>query len=88
VSLQATELLPLLLDTAPADAASREALERLSSWNREFAPESAAAAAALARMPEDELGETPLGTVRVPTPRAGGGTDSTARASLTASSRR
>jgi penicillin amidase len=70
VSLQATELLPLLLDTAPADAASREALARLSSWNREFAPDSAAAAtyaawyAALARMPEDELGETPLGTVR------------------------
>ena len=94
VSLQATELLPLLLDTAPADAASRDALARLSSWNREFAPDSAAAAtyaawyAELARMPEDELGETPLGTVRVPTPRAGGGTDSTARASLTASSRR
>ena len=70
VSLQATEVLPLLLDTAPADAASRDALARLSSWNREFSPDSAAAAiyaawyAALARMPEDELAGAPAGTVR------------------------
>jgi penicillin amidase len=70
VSLQATELLPLLLSTAPADAASRDALAMLSSWNREFAPDSAAAAiyaawySGLAKMPEDELGDTPLGTVR------------------------
>jgi len=70
VSLQATEVLPLLLDTAPADAASKDALVRLSSWNREFSPDSAAAAiyaawyAALARMPEDELAGAPAGTVR------------------------
>jgi penicillin amidase len=70
VSLQATELLPLLLSTVPADAASRDALATLSSWNREFAPDSAAAAIyaawynGLAKMPEDELGDTPLGTVR------------------------
>ena len=70
VSLQATELLPLLLSTVPADAASRDALATLSSWNREFAPDSAAAAIyaawynGLAKMPEDELGDTPPGTVR------------------------
>jgi penicillin amidase len=70
VSLQATEVLALLLDTAPADAASRDALARLSSWNREFSPDSAAAAiyaawyAALARVPEDELAGAPAGTVR------------------------
>ncbi len=70
VSLQASELLPLLLRTTPADAPSRDALARLSKWNREFAPGSAAAAiyaawyTELARMPEDELGATPSGTVR------------------------
>ena len=70
VSLQAEELLPLLLGTAPADAPSREALRRLRDWNREFAPESAAAAIyaawyrELARMPEDELGSVPPGVVR------------------------
>ena len=70
VSLQAQELLPLLLDTVPADAPSREALVRLRAWNREFAPESTAAAiyaawyVELARMPEDELGAVPLGVVR------------------------
>jgi penicillin G amidase len=70
VSLQATDLLPLLLSTTPADAASREALATLSSWNRESAPDSAAAAiyaawyTMLAKMPEDELGGTPAGTVR------------------------
>jgi penicillin amidase len=70
VSLQATELLPLLLDTVPADAPSRDALATLARWNREFAPESSAAAiyaawyAALSRMPQDELGETPLGGLR------------------------
>ena len=70
VSLQAGELLPLLLDTAPADAPSEDALSRLRAWNREFAPESAAAAiyaawyAGLARMPEDELGQVPPGVVR------------------------
>jgi penicillin amidase len=70
VSLQATELLPLLLDTMPTDAASRDALGRLSSWNREFAPGSVPASiyaawyVELARMPQDELGETPPGTVR------------------------
>jgi penicillin amidase len=70
VSLQASELLPLLLDTVPADAPSRDALRRLRAWNREFAPESAAATiyaawyTGLARMPEDELGRTPPGVVR------------------------
>ncbi|HEV8610037.1 MAG TPA: penicillin acylase family protein [Thermoanaerobaculia bacterium] len=70
VSLQAIELLPLLLSTAPADAGSRDAIARLSSWNREFAPDSAAAAiyaawySGLAKMPEDELGATPLGAIR------------------------
>ena len=70
LSLQATELLPFLLDTVPADAPSREALATLAKWNREFAPDSAAAAiyaawyAALSRMPQDELGETPLGGLR------------------------
>jgi penicillin amidase len=70
VSLQATDLLPLLLDTVPADAASQKALATLARWNREFAPESAAAAiyaawyAALSRLPQDELGETPLGGLR------------------------
>ena len=70
VSLQAADLLPLLLRTAPADAESRDALAKLSAWNREFAPDSAAAAiyaawyAGLARMPEDELGSTPPGVVR------------------------
>ncbi|HEX5134795.1 MAG TPA: penicillin acylase family protein, partial [Thermoanaerobaculia bacterium] len=70
VSLQATELLPLLSATAPADDASRKALSTLSAWNCEFAPDSAAAAiyaawyAELARMPEDELGSTPPGAVR------------------------
>ena len=66
-SLQAGDLLPLLLDTEPADAASRDALSRLRAWNREFAPESGAAAiyaawyAGLARMPQDELRATPPG---------------------------
>jgi penicillin amidase len=70
VSLQAAELLPVLLETKPADVASRDALSRLRAWNREFAPDSPAAAiyaawySGLARMPQDELGSTPLGTVR------------------------
>jgi penicillin amidase len=70
VSLQAADLLPLLLSTAPADAASRDALATLSTWNREFAPDSTAAAIyaawyiMLAKMPEDELGGTSAGTVR------------------------
>lgn len=70
VSLQASALLPLLLDTVPADPASREALAILAAWNRDFSPGSGAAAiyaawyAALSRMPQDELGETPLGGLR------------------------
>jgi penicillin G amidase len=70
VSLQATDLLPLLLATVPADAASRDALARLATWNREFAPDSVPAAiyaawyTMLAKMPEDELAGAPLGTVR------------------------
>jgi penicillin G amidase len=60
-SLQAEDLVPLILDTAPADAASRDALARLSAWNRDMDPDSPGAAiyaawfVELARMPEDEL---------------------------------
>ena len=67
---QAEELLPLLLDTAPLDAASRSALEKLRGWNREMAPESVPAAiyaawfVELAKMPEDELGQTPRGRTK------------------------
>jgi penicillin amidase len=70
VSLQATDLLPLLLDTAPADAPSGDALARLRSWDRQFSPDSAPAAiyaawySELAGMAIDELGATPLGGVR------------------------
>jgi penicillin amidase len=69
-SEQADELLPLLLDTKPADAASERALALLRAWDRDFAPESAAATiyaawyTALSAMPEDEAGDAPLGSVR------------------------
>ena len=70
-SLQAGELLPLLLrGTLPADAASRDALQRLAGWDREMAPESVPAAiyaawfVELAKMPEDELGDVPRGRTR------------------------
>jgi penicillin amidase len=69
-SEQAGDLLPLLLDTAPADEAARDALARLKSWDREFAPDSVPASiyaawyTALSAMPEDELAGTPLGSVR------------------------
>ncbi len=69
-SEQADELLPLLLDTKPADPASRDALERLARWNRDFEPDSVPASiyaawyTALSAMPEDEAGEVPLGSVR------------------------
>ena len=69
-SEQADELLPLLLDTKPADAASARALATLRAWDRDFGPESPAAAiyaawyTALSAMPEDEAGEAPLGSVR------------------------
>lgn len=67
---QAEELLPLLLDTAPRDARSRDALERLRGWNREMAPESVPASiyaawfVELAKMPQDELGQIPRGRTR------------------------
>jgi penicillin amidase len=67
---QADDLLPLLLDTAPLDAASRDALERLRAWNREMAPDSVPASiyaawyVELAKMPEDELGAVPRGSTR------------------------
>lgn len=70
VSYQARELLPLLLDTVPKDAASRDALERLRAWDRSFSAESVPASiyaawyAALSSMPEDELGESQPGNVR------------------------
>ena len=69
-SEQADELLPLLLDTRPEDATSRDALERLKVWDRTFSPDSVAASiyaawyTALSSMPEDELGKTPAGSVR------------------------
>jgi penicillin amidase len=69
-SLEADELLPLLLDTAPAGAASRDALERLRRWDRVMAPDSIPASlyaawfVALAKMPEDELGKVPRGSTR------------------------
>jgi penicillin amidase len=69
-SEQADELMPLLLDTRPSDAASEHALALLRSWNRDFDPDSAPAAiyaawyTALSAMPEDEAGGTPLGSVR------------------------
>jgi penicillin amidase len=69
-SLQARDLLPLLLDTRPAGAASAQALERLRRWDRAFAPDSVPAAiyaawyARLSEMPQDELGTTPAGGVR------------------------
>jgi len=61
-SEQADELLPLLLGTQPADASSRDALERLRSWNRDFTPDSVPASiyaawyTALSTLAEDELG--------------------------------
>jgi penicillin amidase len=69
-SEQADDLLPLLLDTEPADEASRDALVRLRSWEREFAPDSVPAAiyaawyTTLSAMPEDELAGVPAGSVR------------------------
>jgi penicillin amidase len=70
VSLQARDLLPLLLDTRPANPASARALERLRVWDRAFPPDSVPAAiyaawyARLSEMPQDELGATPSGSVR------------------------
>jgi len=67
-SLQAEELLPLLLRTAPLDAPSRDALERLRGWNREMAPESVPASiyaawfVELAKMPEGRLRGVPRGS--------------------------
>jgi penicillin amidase len=70
VSLQARDLLPLLLDTRPASPASARALERLRLWDRAFSRDSVPAAiyaawyARLSEMPQDELGATPSGSVR------------------------
>ena len=69
-SLQAAEMLPLLLDTVPADAASKDALERLRGWNHEMAPDSVPAAiyaawfVELAKMPEGRLKGSPRGRTR------------------------
>jgi penicillin amidase len=69
-SNQARELLPLLLDTKPSDAAGRDALERLSRWDGTFGGDSVPASiyaawyAALSTMPDDELGESVPGNVR------------------------
>lgn len=70
ISYQARDLLPLLLDTKPADGASRQALDRLRTWKYDFSPESTVASiyaawyTALSSMPVDELGDTPLGNLR------------------------
>ena len=70
VSYQARDMIPLLLDTKPADEASREALERLRGWSFEFAPDSVPATiyaawyTALSSMPEDELEEPAAAGVR------------------------
>jgi penicillin G amidase len=70
VSLQAEDLLPLLLDTRPAGPRSARALEMLRGWHRAFSPDSVPAAiyaawyARLSEMPQDELGPTPAGSVR------------------------
>jgi penicillin amidase len=69
-SLQVEELLPLLLDTIPADAASREALEKLRVWNREMSPGSIPASiyaawfVELAKIPEPRLSDIPRGRTR------------------------
>ncbi|MEP6992984.1 MAG: penicillin acylase family protein [Acidobacteriota bacterium] len=69
-SLQAEELLPLLLGTVPPDAASKDALDRLRGWDCVMAPESVPAAiyaawfVELAKMPQDELKDTPRGRTR------------------------
>jgi penicillin amidase len=70
LSLQAEELLPLLLDTKPADTASARALRLLKGWDREFGPDSVPASiyaswyAKLSEMAQDELRDTPAGNVR------------------------
>jgi penicillin amidase len=70
VSLQAADLLPLLLGTRPPGAAASRALQRLKDWNLEFAPGSTPAAiyaawyAKLSEMPQDELKDVPAGSVR------------------------
>ena len=70
LSLQAGDLLPLLLDTKPADPASARALRLLRGWNGEFGPDSVPASiyaswyAKLSEMPQDELKDTPAGNVR------------------------
>ncbi len=70
VSYQARDLLPLLLDTTPLDAASKDALDRLRAWDGSFdtasVPASIYAAwyAALSAMPEDELGRKDPGSTR------------------------
>lgn len=70
ISYQAQDILPLLLDTRPADDAGRDALARLRAWNFDFAPDSVPAAiyaawyAELSTMPEDELREPAAAGVR------------------------
>jgi penicillin G amidase len=70
LSLQAEELLPLLLRTSPSGEAAARTLGILKTWNHEFAGDSAPAAAyaawyaRLSEMPQDELRHTPAGNVR------------------------
>src|SRR5206468_4328728 len=69
-SLQAEDLLPQMLDTRPSGEAAARALKRLRGWNREFSPDSVPASiyaawyAGLLEMPQDELKDTPAGSVR------------------------
>ncbi len=70
ISYQARDIVPLLLDTRPADDSGRDALARLRQWNFDFAPSSVPATiyaawyAELSSMPEDELGEPAAAGVR------------------------
>lgn len=70
VSYQAKDLLPLLLTTAPRDASSGAALDRLRGWDFAFDPDSVPATiyaawyAQLSTMPEDELKEPAAPSVR------------------------
>ena len=70
VSYQAADLLPLLLDARPDDAAAARALASLRAWDREFSPDSVPASiyaawyAKLSEMPQDELKDVPAGSVR------------------------
>src|SRR5262249_44203500 len=70
LSLQARDLLPLLLGTRASGTSPALALDKLKSWNLEFPPGSSEAAiyaawySKLSDMPQDELKDVPSGGVR------------------------